>query len=98
MKRWRELICSLWEFLHPQYEFHEMHNSERSSTEMFPLNWIFSRTLVSRRWEKELLEIVNIMRKASEPSQLPFEPEELDSENAKRILLEVIEELRLGKE
>ena len=38
------------------------------------------------------------MRKSSEPSQLPFEPEELDSENAKRILHEVIEELRSGKE
>lgn len=48
--------------------------------------------------EKELEESVNLMRKASDPSQMPFEPEELDSENAKRILLEVIEELRSGKE
>ena len=37
------------------------------------------------------------MRKASEPSQIPFEPEELDSENAKRILREVVEELHSKK-
>ena len=48
--------------------------------------------------EKELEERVNLMQKASEPSQMPFEPEELDSENAKRILREVIEELHSGKE
>ena len=48
--------------------------------------------------EKELEESVNIMTKASEPSLMPFEPEELDSENAKRILQEVIEELHSGKE
>jgi hypothetical protein len=29
---------------------------------------------------------------------MPFEPEELDSENAKRILREVVEELYLRKE
>jgi hypothetical protein len=48
--------------------------------------------------EKELEERVNLMQKASEPRQMPFEPEELDSENAKRILREVIEELHSGKE
>ena len=48
--------------------------------------------------EKELKERVKLMQEAAEPSQRPFEPEELDSENAKRILLEVIEELHLGKE
>ena len=48
--------------------------------------------------EKELEESVNIMRKASDPSLMPFEPEELDSENAKRILQEVIEELHSGRE
>jgi hypothetical protein len=48
--------------------------------------------------EKELEERVNSLQKVSEPSLVPFEPEELDSENAKRILREVIEELHSGKE
>ena len=48
--------------------------------------------------EKELKERVKLMQDAAEPSRMPFEPDELDSENAKRILLEVIEELHLGKE
>jgi hypothetical protein len=48
--------------------------------------------------EKELEEKVKSMQKTSDPSQMPFEPEELDSENAKRILREVVEELYLRKE
>ena len=48
--------------------------------------------------EKELEERVKSMKKTSDPSQIPFEPEELDSENAKRILREVVEELYLRKE
>jgi hypothetical protein len=48
--------------------------------------------------EKELEESVNIMRKASGPLQMPFEPEELDSDNARRILQEVIEELHSGEQ
>ena len=47
--------------------------------------------------EKELEERVKSMKKTSDPSQIPFEPEELDSENAKRILREVVEELYLKK-
>jgi hypothetical protein len=48
--------------------------------------------------EKELEARVKAAQKTSDPSQIPFEPEELDSENAKRILREVIEELHLGKD
>jgi hypothetical protein len=48
--------------------------------------------------EKELEERVKSTQKTSDPSQMPFEPEELDSENAKRILREVVEELYLRKE
>jgi hypothetical protein len=48
--------------------------------------------------EKELEERVKSMQKTSYPSQMPFEPEELDSENAKRILQEVVEELYFRKE
>jgi hypothetical protein len=48
--------------------------------------------------EKELEERVKSMHKTSDPSQMQFEPEELDSENAKRILREVVEELYLRKE
>lgn len=48
--------------------------------------------------EKELEERVKSMQITSDPSQMPFEPEELDSENAKRILREVVEELSLRKE
>ena len=48
--------------------------------------------------EKELEDRVKAAQKTSDPSQIPFEPEELDSENAKRILREVIEELHSGKD
>jgi hypothetical protein len=56
------------------------------------------KSIGESQMEKELEERVNLMQKASERRQMPFEPEELDSENAKRILREVIEELHSGKE
>jgi hypothetical protein len=48
--------------------------------------------------EKELEERVKLIQNASAPSEMPYEPDELDPENAKRILREVIDELHSEKE
>jgi hypothetical protein len=56
------------------------------------------RSIGASQMEKELEDRVKAAQKTSDPSQIPFEPEELDSENAKRILREVIEELHSGKD